>query len=280
MLTINPPIKRSAAVLITIFFLLPGFAWPGVNFDVSSLTNRFITPNGDGLNDAVIATFDNPKDSAFSGQVFNTRGEVVLLMSPGRSVANSLQWDGKANGQAVASDLYYLKISAEGRFWTFIVLVFPMAENPIARNIPALTSQILYLTCPEASNAMNGLTATGMSDPVLAQLVGKTLKVIIHGADTGSVLIVGGAKGYVNPIKGEKLIIGFKATDAGTIKTKIFNGTGRLVREFSASTDGTQGGSLQWDGKDSGGNLVSSGVYLIHVEGPGINVTKRTVILK
>ena len=108
----------------------------------------------------------------------------------------------------------------------------------------------------------------------------QTVTIALTIATSGSSTIVGGVKGFVNPMKGEKLTIGFKATGAGTVKTKIFDGTGRLVRELSTPTDGTQRGSLQWDARDANGNLVSSGIYIIRIEGPGINTTKRTVILK
>jgi len=44
---------------------------------------------------------------------------------------------------------------------------------------------------------------------------------------------------------------------------KIFTATGRLVRELSATDDSVQGYQAAWDGKNSAGELVGSGVYLI-----------------
>ena len=257
--------------------ILSSSAMAGVDFNVANVTN-FLTPNGDGLNDEVIAVFDNPKDSAFSGQIFNTKGEVVSSMTSG-PIPNSLKWDGKSNGQVVPSDLYYMQIASEGKVWTEFVLVF-ITENPVVRTIPTLPPQTKSIDAGEATDAMNGLVATGQADPSLSLLVGTTVQIVIRGVGTGSVSVVGGARGFVNPANGEKLSIDAKATAAGTIKTKIFDGKGRLVREYSVATDGTQTTFLQWDGKDSAGRNVPSGVYLIHVDGPGIDTTKRTVIIK
>ena len=134
--------------------------------------------------------------------------------------------------------------------------------------MPALTPRTVVV-----DNVVTTWNLAG--DEIIDITVAGTMNLVIKGSETGNAMVAGGPKGFVNPTKGEKLSIGFNATSAGTVKTKIFDGKGRLMREFSVSTDGTQGGSLEWDARDASGNLVSSGIYLIHVEGPGINITKR-----
>ena len=44
---------------------------------------------------------------------------------------------------------------------------------------------------------------------------------------------------------------------------KVFTATGRLVRELSATDDSIQGYQAAWDGRNSAGEWVGSGVYLI-----------------
>ena len=44
---------------------------------------------------------------------------------------------------------------------------------------------------------------------------------------------------------------------------KVFTATGRLVRELSATDDSVQGYQAAWDGRNSAGEWVGSGVYLI-----------------
>lgn len=94
----------------------------GFSFDISSLSNKFVTPNGDGLNDKAVFVFDNPKDSAFSGKIFDLEGAFVADMAPG-PVTDSLQWDGKGNGRPVAGGVYVYQIRAEDRAFTGTLVV-------------------------------------------------------------------------------------------------------------------------------------------------------------
>lgn len=93
------------------------------SFDISGISNKAITPNGDGLNDTVVFVFDNPRDSAFSGKVYDTRGGFVADMRTGPVAGASLLWDGKAGGGAVPQGVYLYKITAEGRTFTGTVVV-------------------------------------------------------------------------------------------------------------------------------------------------------------
>ena len=63
-------------------------------------------------------------------------------------------------------------------------------------------------------------------------------------------------------------------------QVKIFTLTGRLVRELSANEDGVQSYQARWDGRDSSGEWVGSGVYLIAAfrETGGAGVGKVAVI--
>lgn len=93
------------------------------NFDVSGLSNRALTPNGDGLNDTVVFTFDNPKDSGVSGRLYDARGRYVCDMAPGPVAGASLLWDGKAGGGVVPRGVYIYQIQAEGRTFNGTVVV-------------------------------------------------------------------------------------------------------------------------------------------------------------
>lgn len=76
----------------------------------TGLSNRFITPNGDGKNDAVVFTYSNPRASAVTGRVLDLRGRKVADLAPG-PVADSLTW---APGGATASGVYIYVLEAEG----------------------------------------------------------------------------------------------------------------------------------------------------------------------
>ncbi|MBU4305728.1 MAG: T9SS type A sorting domain-containing protein [Candidatus Omnitrophica bacterium] len=231
----------------------------------ADLTNVFVYPNpfkpsaGHGF-----ATFTNlPQYTSI--EVFNTSG--VKVRTFWGNLFGNATWDFKNSvEQILPEDVYYAVITDTTTQNS--VTLFPMKEvggqgQTLTRSIPALIPR----------------TETVQNYDVNGNKIGETT-LIIKSTATGTVSVVGGARGFVNPANGEKLSIGTKATAAGTIKTSIFDGKGKLVREYSMSTDGTQTTVVQWNGRDSSGRNVSSGVYLIHVEGPGINITKRTVMIK
>lgn len=96
----------------------------GFEFDVSGISNKALTPNGDGLNDTVVMVFDNPKDSAFSGKVFDRRGAWVADMRVGPLSRNSLLWDGRsASGSVVPGGVYLYRIISEGRTFSGSLVV-------------------------------------------------------------------------------------------------------------------------------------------------------------
>lgn len=95
----------------------------GVSFDNAGISNRMLTPNGDGDNDTVVFTFDNPRDSQIRGRIFDRRGRLVTDQLPRGPVANSLVWDGKANGRVVDSSVYIYMLEGEGKRFTGTVVV-------------------------------------------------------------------------------------------------------------------------------------------------------------
>jgi len=90
--------------------------------DRSGLTNRLITPNGDGKNDTMVFIFDNPQEKSVKGHIYDLRGALVALMTPG-PVGNSLEWDAKAGGQVVPGGVYIYQIEGDGTVYNGTVAV-------------------------------------------------------------------------------------------------------------------------------------------------------------
>ncbi|HXS99433.1 MAG TPA: gliding motility-associated C-terminal domain-containing protein [Elusimicrobiota bacterium] len=93
-------------------------------FSFGGVTNRFITPNGDGRNDNIAFRFSNPSDSAGSIKIYDLRGHLVTTISinsggavscPTGTIGNPgcPSWDGRVNGAAVASGVYIYVIQVE-----------------------------------------------------------------------------------------------------------------------------------------------------------------------
>lgn len=94
----------------------------GFAADQAGLTNRLITPNGDGKNDTMVFIFDNPQGKEVKGRIYDLRGALVENMRPG-PVGNSLTWDAKAGGRVVPGGVYIYQIDAQGTVYNGTVAV-------------------------------------------------------------------------------------------------------------------------------------------------------------
>jgi gliding motility-associated-like protein len=92
-------------------------------FSASGLTNKFITPNGDGKND--VATFfgDNPKGSEIIGKIFDLTGAFVTQFCDSQSTTVKCSWDGKANGHVVPGGVYIYQLQGDGHTFTGTLVV-------------------------------------------------------------------------------------------------------------------------------------------------------------
>lgn len=95
-----------------------------------------------------------------------------------------------------------------------------------------------------------------------------------------SVIVTGGANGYTNPSLNETALIGLRPSQSGRIELKVYTLSGTLVWETTATGSANQQTLVNWDGKNSDGNTVTSGIYLVHVSGGGIDAKKKVAILK
>ncbi|MCX5782347.1 MAG: T9SS type A sorting domain-containing protein, partial [Elusimicrobia bacterium] len=75
---------------------------------------------------------------------------------------------------------------------------------------------------------------------------------------------LGSIKVYPNPLN-SKLYSMTIANLTATADIKIYNVAGELVRKLDYSTGN---GQVIWDGKNDGGSLVASGVYIIYINSP------------
>ncbi len=128
-----------------------------------------------------------------------------------------------------------------------------------------------------ASPGMRDITVTNIDEASITMEAGFEVRVL-EVVDVG-VKIQGGEKGYVNPAKGEEATIYFKSASAGEIKIKIYTLKGQLVCEKSKETTGEED-FIVWDCKNSDGTVVSSGVYILRINAPGIDMTRKIAVLK
>jgi hypothetical protein len=99
------------------------FRADGAVFDLSNVSGRVVTPNGDGRNDVIIFTFDpGPRGVQARGRIYDVTGAFVADMVPGL-VPNTVVWDGKMNGRAASSGVYVYKLEGDGKTYTGTVVV-------------------------------------------------------------------------------------------------------------------------------------------------------------
>jgi len=78
-----------------------------------------------------------------------------------------------------------------------------------------------------------------------------------------------------NPFS-EHMEIAFSPGDAGEVSLRIYDATGRLVKEFIPPTAST---ALTWDGRDESGRKVRSGVYFLRFEAGEYRATEKLLFL-
>jgi len=84
---------------------------------------------------------------------------------------------------------------------------------------------------------------------------------------------------YPNPFN-PNTNIRYQLKDAGDVKIDIYNTRGQLVRSFSRTHDAPGYYQINWDGRDSSGKSVSSGVYQYKMTSGKYSATKKMVLKK
>jgi len=86
--------------------------------------------------------------------------------------------------------------------------------------------------------------------------------------------------GVFKSAENEKCYVSFNLEQAGETTIKVYNSLGREVKELYRGTGNPGLNTISWDGTDKNGNKVSSGVYIIRIEGPGIKQRRRVVVVR
>jgi len=84
-------------------------------------------------------------------------------------------------------------------------------------------------------------------------------------------VVLGGA--YPNPFV-SRTSFDIEVPPGETVTVRIFDCRGALVRELAG------GSALEWDGTDSGGSLVATGVYFARIAGGGVDRTIKLLLVR
>ncbi|MDD2773252.1 MAG: FlgD immunoglobulin-like domain containing protein [Elusimicrobiales bacterium] len=86
--------------------------------------------------------------------------------------------------------------------------------------------------------------------------------------------------GIFKPRLGETAQITVGLNAPGHLTVKIYDPDGRFVRTVFDGYRSETPGSDYWDGKNQDGATVASGIYFVRIEGPGLQLTKRVLVVK
>jgi len=95
----------------------------GPVFDISNISGRIITPNGDGKNDIFIMRYDpGPNDVTPTGRIYDLRGDYVSDMTPGLE-PDTITWNGTMHGVPVTSGVYVYQVKGGGKTFNGTIVV-------------------------------------------------------------------------------------------------------------------------------------------------------------
>lgn len=129
-----------------------------------------------------------------------------------------------------------------------------------AARYPAVGSVIVEVF---GKNHMGAVISLGMSSPI-------TL------ASLGTDFVV-----YDNIIKKDsKAVVKYSVQTGGKLTIKIYTQTGTLVKELLSDNVPAGKGSIDWDGTNSKGSKVASGIYFVKVKGPGLDTYDKIAVVR
>ena len=84
---------------------------------------------------------------------------------------------------------------------------------------------------------------------------------------------------YPNPFN-PQTNLRYSLKEAGDVQIGVYNMKGQLIRSYSRSHNVPGYYSVVWDGKDSNGKLVSSGVYFYRMNSGSYSATRKMMLMK
>jgi len=84
---------------------------------------------------------------------------------------------------------------------------------------------------------------------------------------------------YPNPFN-PSTTIEYEIPKAGYVKIQIYNSIGQLINTIEDDYKNPGKYSIQWNGKNSAGENLSSGIYFYRMSSNGLTLVKKMLLLK
>lgn len=116
-----------------------------------------------------------------------------------------------------------------------------------------------------ATDRMGTLSSMGESNPLNLSSAGAELTAYNN---------------LINPLLGQKATIKYAVDAPGHLSVKLYTVTGRLVATLFDGDAPAGKGTLDWNGQNSAGSVVASGIYVVRAVGPGLKATQKIAVVK
>ncbi|MBI5246183.1 MAG: hypothetical protein HY923_03310 [Elusimicrobia bacterium] len=83
-----------------------------------------------------------------------------------------------------------------------------------------------------------------------------------------------------NPARGDKTTIKYATVEPGRVVIKLFTVTGAYVATLLDADMPAGRGTMDWGGRNVSGSVVSSGIYLLRIDAPGLHKTQKIAVIK
>lgn len=94
------------------------------------------------------------------------------------------------------------------------------------------------------------------------------------------ITVLGGAKGFIEPAKDEKLYLMMCPIKDGQVEMEIRSLTGQAVWKKALTAKEKAQEMISWDGKDPAGKVVAPGMYQLKVKGAGIDLLEKIAVVQ
>jgi hypothetical protein len=84
---------------------------------------------------------------------------------------------------------------------------------------------------------------------------------------------------FPNPAR-EDITIAYTISSAGKVNIELLDPNGKLIRQLEQQQSQAGKYTVNWDGKDANGNILSTGTYICQVYSGGNMSTQKIVIIK
>ncbi|MGH7726908.1 MAG: FlgD immunoglobulin-like domain containing protein [Candidatus Eiseniibacteriota bacterium] len=276
-----------------------GGHWMPANLKTLNL-DYAVTPDGAGGHNIFAAGFGGVWRSTNGGTEWtwaggNLEGQIVQALASttggtnvfaagyafgvSRSTNNGASWDPVNNGLTDIRIVELLSPDGMNLFAAGAAGVFLSSDNGNSWTFvgTGLTTGVASLAVSaDGATLIAGTNGFGVWTRPLSEMIGGPVAV---GDDpnvgTGVIL----QANHPNPFRGETTIQ-YSLPRAATVRLVIYDVTGRAVRTLVSGVEEAGQRRATWDGRDEGGSLAASGIYICRLEADGVSFTRKLSLLR